>query len=102
MGRPTEFLKARDFLLANPTDYERVRREFAWPRMTEFNWALDHFDAMAAGNENPALWIVEESGEERRLTFATLASRSNRVANWLRTQGVKPGDRVLLMLGNEV
>ena len=70
--------------------------------MTDFNWALDYFDPMAVGNENPALWIVEESGEECRVSFAELVARSNQVANWLRAQGVQRGDRLLLMLGNEV
>ena len=49
-----------------------------------------------------ALWIVEEMGEESRLSFATLSARSNQVANWLRAHGARRGDRVLLMLGNEV
>jgi len=102
MTTAADFLKARDFLLAHGTDYAAVRRDFHLPRLSEFNWALDHFDAMAAGNDNVALWIVEESGEEHRLSFATLAARSNQVANWLRAQGVQRHDRVLLMLGNEV
>ena len=66
--------------------------------MPDFNWALDYFDPMAVGNENQALWIVEESGEECRLSFAALASRSNQVANWLRAQDVQRGDRLLLMV----
>src|SRR5262245_34233702 len=102
MSAAADFLNARDFLLAHRTDYAAVRRDFRWPQLSEFNWALDHFDAMAAGNEAAALWIVEESGEEHRLSFAALAARSNQVANWLRAQGVRRGDRVLLMLGNEV
>ena len=69
--------------------------------MNHFNWALDYFDPMAAGNDRPALWIVEETGEECRLSFAALAARSNQVANWLRTHGAQRGDRLLLMLGNE-
>ena len=96
------FLESRDFLLAKRADYEGARKGFVWPRMPDFNWALDYFDPMAVGNENPALWIVEESGEECRLSFAALATRSNQVANWLRAQGVRRGDRLLLMLGNEV
>ena len=96
------FLESRDFLLAKRADYEGARKGFVWPRMPDFNWALDYFDPMAVGNENPALWIVEESGEECRLSFAALAARSNQVANWLRAQGVRRGDRLLLMLGNEV
>ena len=95
------FLESRDFLLAHRADYEVAREGFVWPRMPHFNWALDYFDPMAVGNENTALWIVEESGEECRLSFAALAARSNQVANWLRAQGVQRGDRLLLMLGNE-
>src|SRR5690606_19072087 len=37
-----------------------------------------------------------------RCSFAELRERSNRVANWLESLGVRRGDRVLLMLGNEV
>jgi acetyl-CoA synthetase len=95
------FLESRDFLLARRTDYELARSGFIWPRTPDFNWALDYFDAMAAGNDNEALWIVEESGDERRLSFAALAARSNQAANWLRSKGVQRGDRLLLMLGNE-
>ncbi len=96
------FLESRNFLLAKRTDYEWARSGFAWPRTDNFNWALDYFDAMAVGNENQALWIVEESGEEFRLSFTALAARSNQVANWLRAHGVQRGDHLLLMLGNEV
>jgi acetyl-CoA synthetase len=102
MSAAADFLRARDFLLAHRSDYAAVRRDFHLPQLSEFNWALDHFDTMAAGNDNVALWIVEESGEEHRLSFATLAARSNQVANWLREQGVRRHDHVLLMLGNEV
>src|SRR5690348_16999008 len=95
-------MAAREFLLAHPEAYERVYAEFRWPRLTEFNWALDWFDAYAAGNDQPALWIVEEDGRERLLSFAQLARRSNQVANWLRGLGVARGDRLILMLGNQV
>ena len=96
------FVEARDFLLAKRTDYDGARNGFVWPRADQFNWALDYFDPMAIGNQDCALWIVEESGEECRLSFDALAARSNQVANWLRANGVRRGDRVLLMLGNEV
>ena len=103
MNAAASFLASRDFLIANRADYEGARKGFVWPRMPDFNWALDYFDPMAAGNERPALWIVEESGGDTfRLSFAALAARSNQVANWLRAQGVQRGDRLLLMLGNEV
>ena len=96
------FTRARDFLLAHRTDYDTAYRDFRWPQLTEFNWALDHFDPLARGNDATALHIVEEDGREMRRSFASLSARSDQVANWLRAQGVKRGDRVLLMLGNEL
>ena len=57
---------------------------------------------MARGNDRPALWIVNEGGGEHKLSFAEIAERSNRVANYLRGLGVERGDRMLLMLGNVV
>ncbi|MGH8447202.1 MAG: AMP-binding protein, partial [Solimonas sp.] len=95
------FVEARDFLLANRTDYDKAYAEFEWPQFDSFNWALDYFDVIAVGNTAPALWIVEDDGREAILSYAELSKRSSQVANWLRTQGVKRGDRVLLMLGNE-
>jgi acetyl-CoA synthetase len=96
------FLEARDFLLAHRTDYDAARRGFRWPELDRFNWALDHFDAMAQGNDRPALWVVDEGGGEVKLSFADLSRRSNQVANFLRAQGVRRGDAVLMMLGNVV
>ncbi|PFG72412.1 acetyl-CoA synthetase [Pseudomonas poae] len=96
------FLAARDFLLAHRTNYATAARDFRWPQLSEFNWALDYFDAIAEGNAADALWIVEEDGSDQRYSFQQLAARSNQVANHLRALGVKRGERVLLMLGNDV
>ncbi len=93
---------ARDFLLQHRSDYATAYAGFKWPKLKEFNWALDYFDTLAKGNDNPALWIIEEDGSESKLSFAEMSARSNRVANWLRKQGVKRGERILIMLGNEV
>lgn len=95
------FLAARDFLLRHRTDYATAVREFRWPALDRFNWALDYFDAMAAGNRRPALHLVEEDGSQTVRSFAQLASDSNRVANYLRSLGARRGDRLLLMLGNQ-
>src|SRR5262245_15671371 len=89
------FLEARDFLLGHRDDYDAACRGFAWPRFDEFNWALDYFDALAAGNDSRALWIVEEDGRQQQFTFAELSATSNRVANWLHDLGVRRRDRVL-------
>lgn len=96
------FLAARDFLLAHRTDYLTAARDFRWPQLEQFNWALDYFDPMARDNQTPALWIVEEDGSDRRYSFAELSTRSNQVANHLRALGVRRGERILLMLGNHI
>ncbi|MDH4308968.1 MAG: AMP-binding protein [Acidimicrobiia bacterium] len=95
------FLAARNFLLTHRTEYETAYAGFAWPQLSSFNWATDYFDAIAAGNDAPALHLVEESGAETILSYAELSSRSNQVANLLLTQGVGRGTRILVMLGNE-
>jgi acetyl-CoA synthetase len=97
-----EFRAARDLLLEHREDYEKARGEFRWPELDQFNWALDWFDVIAAGNERVGLWVVEEGGTEQKLSFAELSHRSNQVANWLRAHGVTRGDRVIVMLGNQV
>ncbi|SEP87586.1 acetyl-CoA synthetase [Solimonas aquatica] len=102
MNAAQDFLAAREFLLAQDQQPERAYRDFRWPELPEFNWALDHFDHLAAGNDAIALWIVNENGEERQWSFEQLRQASNRAANFLRGLGVRRGDRVLLMLPNTV
>ncbi len=105
MSVTDDFREARDRLLALHSDYHQARREFVWPQFTEFNFALDWFDQIAADPEkanNPALVIVEQDGSATRRSFTDLAARSNQVANWLRSQGMRRGDRMIIMLGNQV
>jgi acetyl-CoA synthetase len=92
----------RDGLLANREDWEAACASFAWPALDEFNWALDWFDGFARGNDAVGLLVVEADGSSRSLTFGELVRRSDQVANWLRAQGVGRGDRIVLMLGNQV
>ncbi|WP_155060292.1 AMP-binding protein [Streptomyces blattellae] len=96
-----EFRRARDFLLEHREDYAAAYEGFTWPRPDHFNWALDWFDTIARGNARTALHIVEEDGRETRLSFGEMAVRSDQFANWLREQGVRAGDRILVMLGNQ-
>ena len=97
------FREARDFLVAHREDYETAYRDFRWPRFERFNWARDWFDALAV--EQPdvaALTIVETDGEVNSLTYAEMAQRSSQVAGWLSVHGLRKGDRVLIVLGNQV
>ena len=99
---PPSFIEARDFLLQHREDYATAYRDFVWPKLDRFNWALDHFDVMARGNAAPALHIVGEDGSETKWSFEEMSKRSSQVANFLRGLGVRRGDRILLMLGNEL
>ncbi|MBJ7337507.1 AMP-binding protein [Mycolicibacterium sp.] len=97
------FRAARDLLVSHRQDYDSAASAFAWPDVGErFNWALDWFDVVAQDNPHPALRVIGEDGSDDSYSFAQLAERSNRVANWLRSHGVVAGDRVMIMLGNQV
>ena len=103
----TTFQQARAFLLQHRTDYDAAVKGFRWPDPVPFNWALDWFDAELArdpdSRDRAALWIVDAgSNRETKLSFAALSQRSNQVANFLRAQGLKRGDHLLLLLGNVV
>lgn len=102
MSSTKSFQAARDLLLEHRTDHQQAMAKFRWPELPTFNWALDHFDDLARGNARRALWIVEESGRESHHTFDELRIASDRAANFLRSLGIKRGDRLLVMLGNRV
>src|SRR5258707_12915505 len=103
----TTFQDARAFLLNHRTDYDAAVKGFRWPDPVPFNWALDWFDAELERNpeskDRAALWIVDAgSNRETKFSFEALSRRSNQVANFLRAQGLKRGDHLLLLLGNVV
>lgn len=97
------YREARDHLVDVIADYDKAVATFEWPPITgSFNWAIDWFDVISTGNDRTALWIVEQDGTERKVSFAEMATASDRVATWLKGLGVGKGDRVILMLGNQV
>ena len=100
MADADAFLAARGLLLAHRTDAAAARAAFRWPQLDRFNFALDHFDRMALGNEQTALRFIGPGQQDVSVSFAALSARSNQVANALRAHGVRRGDRVLLLLGN--
>ena len=69
-----------------------------------FNWVCDWFDAVADGNDAPALVVVEEDGVVATShTFARAArALATRSSAWLAGLGVRRGDSVIVMLGNQV
>ncbi|WP_158852483.1 AMP-binding protein [Saccharothrix deserti] len=103
MSATGAYRASRDQLLALRDDHARAVAEFRWPELDGvFNWAVDWFDAIARDNDRPALVIVEEDGTTTRRTFAEMSRASDRLAAWLAARGVGRGDRVIVMLGNQV
>ncbi len=77
------FLRAREVLLRQPNDHPAAYREFAWPLLDRFNWALDYFDVIADGNETTALHVVADGGTSWTRTFAEMRERSNRACQMI-------------------
>ena len=106
MGGPVDggkaFIALRDRLLRDGISHEQAEDAFRWPAVGSFNWATDYFDRIAAHNDRIALRVVQDTGADQALSYAALARRSNQVPAFLAAQGVRPGDRLLLMLGNVV
>ena len=100
---PERFRAARDQLVSLREDYPAAREQFSWPQVDgAFNWATDWFDEIARDNTTPALVIVEEDGTRVTRTFDEMARRSDQLGHWLLGRGVRRGDAVMLMLGNQV
>ena len=102
MSGGANFLRLRDQLMAGAPATVHAPDAISWPPGLPFNWALDYFDRIAAGNERPALRVVDDAGGDATLSFAALSARSSQVAHFLASLGVERGDRVLIMLGNVV
>ncbi|WP_313816561.1 AMP-binding protein [Citricoccus sp.] len=98
------FRQARDQLLACRTDPDQAHATFTWPQFEHFNFAADWIDDIASGSraDQPAVVIVEEDGTAERRSYRDLSVRSHQVAAWLTTLGVQRGDRVIVMLGNQI
>lgn len=97
--RANRFLELRNRVLGREHSAAETSG-LSWRSLPHFNWVLEYFDVIAAGNESAALRVVDDAGIDEVVSFATLARRSHQVANYLGVQGLKSGDRVLVMLGN--
>lgn len=67
-----------------------------------FNFATDVVDRWAEDETKLALhWVDAQCREERKLTFAEIAARSRSLAGAMQEEGLKPGDRVGIVIGRE-
>jgi len=78
--------------------YDESYRSFRWQLPETFNFAADVVDAWAKNPQKLALLWCDESGREERHTFRQIAERSKRLGSVLRANGLKKGDRCIVML----
>src|SRR5439155_11133615 len=97
-GHPRAGRSGHRVTARNMTDYAATMRDFRLEVPARFNWAFDTFDAWARDPSKLALLWVSADGQPRRFTFAELSERSKRFANALAGIGIKPGERVVVML----
>ncbi len=90
-------------VLTSLSDYRRLCETFRLECPEYFNFGFDVVDRWAEDRpEHPAMRWVSADGEDRTITFAQIASRSNQVANALFKLGLRHGDQVLVDLPNLV
>ena len=81
------------------TSYEDFSKNFTLNAPDDFNFGYDVVDKLGA--EQPdllALLWTNLEGDERRFTFADIARLSDKAAAMFQKQGIKKGDRVMLIL----
>src|SRR3984893_11758638 len=100
MSTSGRFIEVRDQLLRCREDWRGAQQEFRWPVFEEFNWVRDYFEVVAANNGTAALRVVDDAGGDQSLAFSELAQRSAQVANLFAAEGLRAGDRLLIMLPN--
>ncbi|MBF2760767.1 MAG: AMP-binding protein [Ectothiorhodospiraceae bacterium AqS1] len=83
--------------------FDAIRRAFAWNIPLRYNIGVDICDRPAARHGDRTALICEDAqGVERRLSFAQLKERSDRLANALEGIGAKRGDRVGICLPQRI
>ncbi|MBC9957641.1 AMP-binding protein [Yimella sp. cx-51] len=104
-ARPsTLFARLRNSLLELRDDPAAAADAWQTPQFETFNWATDWFDVIAADPQHAdrGALVIRSVDSRDEYTFAQLSRRSQQLAGWLAEAGVRQGDRVLLMLGNQV
>ena len=72
---------------------------FEWQLTDTFNFGRDVVDAIAHSEPGKlALIWCDQSGREQRFTFGDISRRSSQLAAFLTAEGIRRGDRVLVML----
>jgi len=113
-----DYQRLWDEAASNPDKYwgDRAREELYWKEAfkTVLDWKPPHARWFVEGRTNlayncldrhlatrrdkPAILFEGEPGDRRRITYGELAAQVNRLANGLKSLGIKKGDRVGIYL----
>ncbi|QRM53402.1 AMP-binding protein [Sinorhizobium sp. BG8] len=86
-------------MLAEKPTYDELYREFVWQIPEKFNIGRAIADDWAAREpDRVCLQHFSPDGNHKSLTYGTLSARSSSVAHGLVAHGVRPGDRVAILL----
>jgi acetyl-CoA synthetase len=85
-------------MLQRSSSYDEVYRSFRWALPQRFNIGVAACDRHATGEGRLALIYEAPDGRIERFTFDDLKRLSNRCANALGGLGIRPGDRVGVLL----
>lgn len=78
--------------------YRALADGFRWQVPERFNFAIDVVERWAAKGDGPCLLWEDEAGRTATHTFSGMARLAARFGEGLRRQGVRKGDRVILIL----
>ncbi len=84
------------------TGYIEARASFRWNIPDSFNIGVDAADRWAAKDPGRAAILDVKSDGVVTTTFGQLSSRSNQLANWLASLGLRRGDRVGILASQRV
>ena len=92
----------KSFINHNETDFDDICQKFKWHVPEKLNLAEYLCEKHGAGSSKAALYFEDEQGTPYRATFGELIRDSSRLANFLTANGIKPGDRVCMILSQKL
>ncbi len=98
-GKKFELVGIADKFIETTLDDNGVLSSISYKNDENFNFAYDVVDVMAKKcPDKLAMLHVSREGRERRFSFRDMAKYSNMAANYFSYLGIKPGDKVMLVL----
>src|SRR3546814_5669265 len=88
-------------MLPQAPSYEELTARFRWQVPEHYNIGVDACDRWA-DTDRLALIHLDADRREARYSFRDLQRLSNRCANVLEAQGIEQGDRVAILLAQDV